>query len=71
MRWRIEEFDLFKSDLSIDNHHPNNNIIILDKDTIYHNIDIFYEYIKDTIIIKIIDIIRDNLHLYLRDHINH
>jgi hypothetical protein len=70
-RWRIEEFGLFEPDLPIDDRHPDGDIIISGKDTIYRNIDIFYEYIKDTIAIKTTDTVRDNLHLYLRDHVNH
>jgi hypothetical protein len=69
-RWRIEEFGLFEPDLIIDDRHPDGDIITVGRDTIYRNIDTFCERIKDTIATKGADIVKENLHLYLRGYAN-
>ena len=68
--WYIEEFGYFQSDLVINDCNSLNNIIIIEWNMIYHNVDIFYKRVKDIIIIKEFKIIRDNLHLCLHDFTN-
>ena len=39
--WKIQKFGLFQPDLPIDEQHPDGDIITIDRDTIYRNIDVF------------------------------
>jgi hypothetical protein len=51
-RWKIEEFGLFQPNLPIDEQHPDGDIISLARETIYRNVGVFCERVKDAIATK-------------------
>jgi len=68
--WRIEEFEYFQPDLVVNDRNSLDNVVIIEYDMTYRNVDAFCERIKDAIALRGNEIVRDNLHLCFHDSAN-
>jgi len=60
---RKEEFDFFQPELSAGHENPAGDVITIERDIIYRNVDAFCERVKDSVVTKELDVARGNLHL--------